>query len=107
MVTGSSFILCIALFPYHGDSSGAILEVPSEALLHLSVISQSSLGVFREGIREVKEAAILRISTFGWLGVLRFILGSSLVINTEEFGKVQGNGILRIVLLYRRKVMRL
>ena len=28
-----------------------------------------------------------------------FVLGSSLVINTEEFGKVQGNGILRIVLV--------
>ena len=38
------FILCIALFPYYGDSSGAILEVPSEALLHLSVFSRSSLG---------------------------------------------------------------
>ena len=39
------FLLCIALFPYYGDSSGAILEVPSEALLHLSVFSRSSLGV--------------------------------------------------------------
>ena len=27
-------ILCIALIPQSGDSSGAILEVPSEALLH-------------------------------------------------------------------------
>ena len=52
LVTGSSFILCIALFPYHGDSSGAILEVPSEALLHLSVISRSSLGKMRQGTRE-------------------------------------------------------
>ena len=56
---GSSFILCIALFPYHGDSSGAILEVPSEALLHLSVISRSSLGKIGEDIRGVKETAIL------------------------------------------------
>ena len=29
------FILCIALFPYYGDSSGAILGVRSAALLHL------------------------------------------------------------------------
>ena len=28
-------ILCIALNPQSGDFSGAILEVPSEALLHL------------------------------------------------------------------------
>ena len=28
-------ILCIALFPQSGDSSGAILEVPFKALLHL------------------------------------------------------------------------
>ena len=27
-------ILCIALIPQSGNSSGAILEVPSEALLH-------------------------------------------------------------------------
>ena len=47
------FILCIALNPQSGDFSGAILEVPSEALLHLSVISRSSLGGAREGIREV------------------------------------------------------
>ena len=39
-------ILCIALNPQSGDFSGAILEVPSEALLH---------GGIREGIREVKE----------------------------------------------------
>ena len=49
------FILGIALFPYYGDSSGAILEVPSEALLHLSVFSRSSVGGRRQGIREVKE----------------------------------------------------
>ena len=28
-------ILCIALLPHYGDSSGAILEVPFKALLHL------------------------------------------------------------------------
>ena len=77
---GSSFILCIALFPYHGDSSGAILEVPSEALLHLSVVSRSSLGGIREGIREVKEKEILTKVLFWWLGVLRLFLGSSLVL---------------------------
>ena len=47
------FILCIALNPQSGDFSGAILEVPSEALLHLSVISRSSLGEIWQGIREV------------------------------------------------------
>ena len=31
-------ILCIALFPQSGDSSGAILGVRSVALLHLQVI---------------------------------------------------------------------
>ena len=44
-----------------------------------SVFSRSSLGVLRQGIRDVKESAILTNSTFWWLGVLRFILGSSLV----------------------------
>lgn len=58
------FILCIALFPYYGDSSGAILEVPSEALLHLSVFSRSSVGKIRQGIREVKETSILIKRTF-------------------------------------------
>ena len=29
------FVLCIALIPQSGDSSGAILEVPFKALLHL------------------------------------------------------------------------
>ena len=45
----------------------------------LSVISRSSVGVFREGIREVKETAILTKVLFGWLGVLWSFLGSSLV----------------------------
>ena len=31
-------ILCIALFPHYGDSSGAILEVPFKALLHLDLL---------------------------------------------------------------------
>ena len=35
-----------------------------------SVVSRSSLGKTRQGIREVKETAILINSTFGWLGVL-------------------------------------
>ena len=48
-------ILCIALFPQSGDSSGAILGVRSVALLH------SGIG---EDIREVKETAILRIVLF-------------------------------------------
>ena len=58
-MVGHSLILCIALFPYHGDSSGAILEVPSEALLHLSLVSRRSVGVLWQGIREVKEVEIL------------------------------------------------
>ena len=48
-------ILCIAPSPQSGDSSGAILGVRSVALLHLTKV------------------------LFWWLGVLRFILGSSLV----------------------------
>ena len=34
-VSGLLFVLCIALTPQSGDSSGAILEVPFKALLHL------------------------------------------------------------------------
>ena len=45
----------------------------------LSVVSRSSLGGIREGIREVKETAILINSTFWWFGVLWSFLGSSLV----------------------------
>ena len=48
-------ILCIALNPQSGDFSGAILGVRSVALLH---------GKIRQGIREVKEKAILIKSTF-------------------------------------------
>ena len=59
------FILCIALFPYYGDSSGAILKVPFKALLHLSEFSRLSVRKIGEGIREVKETAILINSTFG------------------------------------------
>ena len=33
-VSEQEFVLCIALTPLSGDSSDAILEVPSEALLH-------------------------------------------------------------------------
>ena len=59
-------ILCIALNPQSGDFSGAILEVPFKALLHgvLSVVGRCSLGRNRQGIREVKEMAILIKSTF-------------------------------------------
>ena len=46
----------------------------------LSVISRSSVGIFREGIREVKETAILTKVLFWWLGVLWSFLGSSLVL---------------------------
>ena len=47
-------ILCIALNPQSGDFSGAILEVPFKALLH---------GGIRQGIREGKRMAILRIGS--------------------------------------------
>ena len=46
----------------------------------LSVVSRSSVGETWEGIREVKETAILINSTFWWLVVLRSFLGSSLVL---------------------------
>ena len=47
-------ILCIALNPQSGDFSGAILELPFKALLH---------GGIRQGIREGKETAILKIGS--------------------------------------------
>ena len=58
-------ILCIALNPQSGDFSGAILEVPFKALLHgvLSEFSRSSLGGIGQGIRDVKERAILKIGS--------------------------------------------
>ena len=52
----------------------------------LSVISRSSVGVFREGIREVKETAILRKVLFS---ILEF-LGSSLVRPWFIFGLLHG-----------------
>ena len=52
-------ILCITLNPQSGDFSGAILEVPFEELLHLSVVSRPSVGKTRESIREIKRMAIL------------------------------------------------
>ena len=64
-------ILCIALNPQSGDFSGAILGVRSVALLH---------GEIRQGIRELKEKAILRKVLFGWLGVLWSFIGLSLVL---------------------------
>ena len=45
----------------------------------ISVISRSSLGKMRQGIRDVKETEILRKVLLGWLGVLWSFLGSSLV----------------------------
>ena len=66
-----------APFPQCGDTSGASLGVRSVALLHalLSVVSRLSLGGMRQGIREVKETAILINSIFED----REFLGSSLV----------------------------
>ena len=77
----------------------------------LSVFSRLSVGKIGEGIREVKETAILTKRTFCiWnffdsslvlispFGSNDFsFLGSSLVFYKEEIGKVQRNGILRIV----------
>ena len=54
-------------------------ELMRSSLGVLSVVSRSSVGELRQGIREGKETAILIKSIFWWLGVLRFILGSSLV----------------------------
>ena len=41
--SGPSFVLCIALTPQSGDSSEAILEVPSEALLHPNARDERTL----------------------------------------------------------------
>ena len=79
-------ILCIALLPHYGDSSGAILEVPFKALLHLSEFSRLSVRKIGEGIREVKETAILINSTFG---VWEFF-GRSLVHPRFVFGLLHG-----------------
>ena len=48
------------------------------SLAHLSVISRSSHGGMRQGIRELKEKAILRKVLLGWFGVLWVFLGSYL-----------------------------
>ena len=47
-------ILCIALTPQNGDSSGAILEVPFKALLHgrLSVIGRWNRGRYKRSKRD-------------------------------------------------------
>ena len=95
----------------------------------LSVFSRSYLGGIRQGIRDVKETAILTKRTFSvWeflslFYVLRFssewglsgatlevpseallhpsfFFGSSLVFCTEEIGKVQRNGILILGINY-------
>ena len=75
------------------------------------MFSRSSVGELRQGIREEKETAILRkVLFYDWefLGSCLVLispfgsndfsfLGSSLVFYKEEIGKVQRNGILRIV----------
>ena len=70
-------ILCIAFNPQSGDFSDAILEVPFKALLHgrRSEFSRWS----RERYKRGKRNGNLNKSTFLSFGVLRFILGSSLV----------------------------
>ena len=45
-------ILCIALTPQSGDFAGAILEVPSEALLHLSVVARCFEARYKRGKRK-------------------------------------------------------
>ena len=79
------------------------------SLAHLSVISRSSHGGMRQGIRELKEKAILRKVLWGVvgssLGVPWFLsrprgsndysfFGSSLVFSPREIGKVRGKIIL-------------
>ena len=50
----------------------------------LSVVSRSSLGKIRQGIRKGKETPILIKSTFWWLGVLWSFLGSYLAQGLER-----------------------
>jgi hypothetical protein len=57
------FILCIALNPQSGDSSGAILEVPSEALLHPWFFFGFSLVFYTEQIYKEQGKEILTKST--------------------------------------------
>ena len=108
-------ILCIALNPQSGDFSGAILEVPFKALLHgvLSVVCRSSLGGIRQGIREVKEGAILIKRTFPdseFFGRSLVLLWFFLGLLPERERRVQRKEILIIVLYNKRiakKTMRL
>ena len=90
MSRSSLFILCIALFPYYGDSSGAILEVPSEVLLHLSVIGRWNEARYKRGKRDGN----LNKSTFLSFGVLWSFLGLSLVrpwfLARENLGRYKG-----------------
>ena len=51
----------------------AQLEVPSEALLHLSVVSRSSLGGIRQDIR--KKEHIFGYALFGVMGRARGAIG--------------------------------
>ena len=73
-----SAILCIALNPQSGDFSGAILGVRSVALLH---------GKIGEGIREVKESAILTKRTFS----ISAFFGRSLVHPLFVLGYLHGS----------------
>ena len=70
-----------------------------------SVFSRSSLGKIGQGIRVVKETAILTKVLFWWLGVLWSFLGSSLVINTGKIRKVQRKRILIKVLFAQAQVV--
>ena len=83
-------ILCIALNPQSGDFSGAILGVRSVALLHLIKV------LFY--VWEFLGSCLVLISPFGSNDFS--FLGSSLVFDKEEIGKVQRNGILILGINY-------
>ena len=89
------FILCIALFPYYGDSSGAILEVPSEALLHLSVVARCFEVRYKRGKRECNLNKQHFLMVGSSLVHPRFFFGSSLVFSPRNIGEVLRDEILR------------
>ena len=78
------------------------------------MFSRSSLGGIRQGIRDIKETAILtKVLFYDWefLGSCLVLispfgsndfsfLSSSLVFDKEELGKVQRNGILILGINY-------
>ena len=82
-------ILCIALTPQNGDSSGAILEVPFKALLHgrLSVIGRWNRGRYKRSKRDgnLNKQHFLVVGSS--LVVPWFFFGSSLVTNMGATGK--------------------